>query len=223
MMLEDAGVAYEDVVLDYTQIVVSTGPKLDSGFSSNFAPPLVQKINEIGEVVFQISQLSAVLEYLAEDLGVFLPADIQQRGYARQVANDLADFGSDGFAPFHAKNKHAGYTEQKDEPEVIQAIAEYQAEGTGRLRKWLGHFESFLAAAERRGTGGQPYFASGEEPTYVDFYAYQFFLGYNTSYSNCLEKYPRINALMRALEQRPRLQAYLASDRRWELTGNSCC
>ena len=103
MMLEDAGVAYEDVVLDYTQIVVSTGPKLDSGFSSNFAPPLVQKINEIGEVVFQISQLSAVLEYLAEDLGVFLPADIQQRGYARQVANDLADFGSDGFAPFHAR------------------------------------------------------------------------------------------------------------------------
>jgi len=222
LLLTDAGATFEDVELNHADLVAFSGPKVDSGFSSHFAPPLVQKVNEAGEVVFQISNLSAILEWLAEDLGShYSPPNVAQRGCARQVAADLSDFLSDGRAPYHAKNMRAGYDGQKDEPEVIQAIADFQAEG-GRLSKWLGHFESFLAAAERRGAGGTPYFASSDEPTYVDFYAYQGFLGANKSYPNCLDKYPRINAMMRALESRPRIEAHLASDNRWHLAGNSC-
>lgn len=222
LLFEDMGVPYEDIDVDYDAFVAFRPGAGAEGLSSNFAPPLLQKISGAGEVSFQISQLAAMLEFVAEEHPSHLPGSVEGRGFARQIASDLSDMLTDGRAPFHAKERNGSYAGQKDDPVVIQAIADFQKEEGGRLWKWLGHFESFLSAAERRGTGGAPFFASREEPTYVDFFAYQAFHGVQGSFPACFEKYPKILELMTAIEGRPRTAEFLESDRRWGLCGDSC-
>lgn len=100
------------------------------------------------------------------------------------------------------------YEDQKDE--ARQRAKDFLA---NRLPKYLGYFERVLAR-NARGRG----WLVGARMTYADLSMFQVLMGLEYAFprtmKRVLRRHRRLTALRQAVEERPRIAAYLRSDRR---------
>ena len=89
---------------------------------------------------FTLSQTPAIVMYLGQRFG-FYPDTLEGQARATQITNSAMDLHNAGRACYHPVNNMASYYTQVEEAKV--AVAEF---ASGRLVKWLKHFENMLVS-----------------------------------------------------------------------------
>lgn len=184
-----------------------------------FAPPFVK----VGRLV--IAHTANILQVLAPQLGL-VPRDEASRIAANQLQLSVTDFMSEVHETHHPIATGLYYEDQK--PEARKRARHFIED---RIPKFLGYFEAVLAAnkanakGEGKGTAtgkakgnAKPPYAVGPALTYVDLSLFQIMVGLAYAFPNAMarleKQYPRLLALRDHVASRPRIAAYLASDRR---------
>jgi glutathione S-transferase len=166
-----------------------------------FAPPFLKK----GRLV--IGQTAAILLYLGDHYGL-APKNATKRLWVHQIQLTIADLVAEAHDAHHALGAHLYYEEQK--PEALRRAINFRLE---RIPKFLSWFERILAQNPK----GQSYLV-GRTVTYADLSLFQVVEGllyaYPRAMKSILQANPRVTTLHRTVSQRPRIRAYLASDRR---------
>jgi glutathione S-transferase len=166
-----------------------------------FAPPILKA----GKLL--IAQTANILLYLGPRLGL-VPKVEAARLWAHQLQLTLTDLVVEAHDTHHPIAKSLTYEDQK--PEALRRAADFKAL---RLPKFLGYFERVLAA----NPGGDRWLI-GKSLTYVDLSTFQVIAGLNYAFPREMEamsrKHPRLTALHKQVQERPRIAAYLASSRR---------
>ena len=201
LVLEDAGAEYEDMsrtrdgMRRMQEILADGVPEL-----LPFAPPFLHA----GDT--WMAQSALIASFLGEQLGL-APAGEPARFAARTIMLTIADLVDEVHDTHHPVATDKYYDEQKDAAQL--RAASFRSK---RLPKFLGYLERNL---ERTGTG----VLVGDQVTYVDLAAFQIVEGLSYAFPRTLHKLhgkvPRLLALHERVAQRPRLAAYLASDRRY--------
>jgi len=164
-----------------------------------FAAPFLKS----GRLV--IAQTANILMYLAprHDL---VPADEPSRLAANQIQLTITDLVVEAHDTHHPIASSLYYEEQR--PAARKRAEKFVAE---RLPLFLGYFESLL---ERRSGP----FVFGRKVSYVDLSLFQVVFGLGYAFPRAMgrvgRRIPRLRKLSDAVEARPRIAAYLASDRR---------
>jgi len=200
LVLEDAGAAYVEVGREpggvERMMAIIRG---DGAPVVPFAPPFLRA----GEV--WMSQSTLVSAFLGERLGL-APADEQGRLAARAIGMTIADLVDEVHDTHHPIAFDKVYDDQK-EPAKARA-ASFR---TTRIPKYLRYLERNL---ERAGTG----VLVGSDVSYVDLAAFQVVEGLGYAFPRATARVrgdvPKLFALRDRIAARPRLAAYLASDRR---------
>jgi glutathione S-transferase len=204
LALEDAGAPYVDVA----RLPASKGggvPALMRFLDGRepgmlpFAPPFLRAKKLV------IAQTANILLYLAPRHGL-VPDDEASRIAAHQLQLTLADLVAEAHDTHHPISSGLYYEDQKRE--AAKAAAAFTAE---RIPKFLGYFERVLSR-----NGGQHLI--GRKSTYVDLSLFQVLEGLDYAFPRSMKAIARrirgLRALQRRVAERPRLAAYLASDRR---------
>jgi glutathione S-transferase len=204
LLLEEAGADYVDVarrkggMTAMTSFLDGKGP----GAALPFAPPFVV----VDAVV--VSQTANILAFLAPRLGL-VPDDEASRAEASQIQLTIADFVAEVHDTHHPIAGSLYYEDQKDE-----AKRRAKSFVEDRMPKYLGWLERVLARNDR--SAGR--WLVGGDLTYVDLSAFQVVEGLRYAFPNAtarLEpKLARLIALRDRVADRPRVAAYLASERR---------
>jgi len=206
LALEDAGARYVDVArLPRARGGVAAMVKFLDGECPGalpFAPPFVK----VGRVV--VSQTANVLAFLAPRLGL-VPDDDGLRAEAQQIQLTIADLVGEAHDTHHPIAGGLYYEDQKRE-----AKRRAQSFVGERLPKYLGWLEGVLER-NRRSRGR---WLVGSDCTYADLSAFQVVEGLRYAFPHAMiraeRKLPRLVALRDRVAARPRIAAYLASDRR---------
>lgn len=207
LLLEDAGAEYLDVarlpesrgggVPSLQRILQGDGPGLRP-----FAPPFIK----LGEVV--IAQTGNILAFLAPRHGL-VPTDEVRRAEAHQLQLTIADVVHEAHETHHPISAALYYEDQKRE---ARARAEHFV--ADRMPKFLSYFEDVL---HRNREGGGECLVGGAH-SYVDLSMFQLLSGLEYAFPNAFAKIgpkiPRLRALRERVAARPRIAAYVASDRR---------
>ena len=202
--LEDAGAPYADVarlpakkgggVQAMMKVMNAEGTALEP-----FAPPFLK----VGELV--IAQTANILLYLGPHLGL-VPDDEPSRLRALQLQLTLADLVDEAHDTHHPAGSGLYYEEQK--PEALRRTTGFVKE---RLPKFLGYFERVLERND-----GQH--LVGTATSYPDLSLFQVLAGLAYAFPKAMKKlgpkHPRALALQDRVAARPRIAAYLASERR---------
>jgi len=167
-----------------------------------FAPPVLRT----GELV--IAQTANTLLFLGPRLGL-VSADESSRLAANQLQLTLSDFAAEGHDTHHPIASSLYYEDQKSEAKrrAVSFVTE-------RMPKFLRYFERVLARNER----GHGRHLVGAELSYADLSMAQvlWWLGY--AFPNGLARIerelPHLRELRAHVASRPRVAAYLQSDRR---------
>jgi glutathione S-transferase len=166
-----------------------------------FAPPVLKA------GTFLISQTANILLYLGPRLDL-VPQAEAARLWAHQLQLTLTDLVVEAHDTHHPIAKSLYYEDQK--PEALRRAADFRAL---RLPKFLGYFERVLAG----NPGGDRYLV-GKSLTYIDLSMFQVIAGLSYAFPRAMEamsrKHPKLAALRRRVQERPRIAAYLASSRR---------
>ena len=203
LALEDAGASYVDVArLPEAQgggvPAIMKLLKSEELTALPLAPPLLKSEDQI------LAQTPLILHYLGPRLGL-VPTDEQSRLYAHQLFLTIADFLVEAHDTHHPIGVALYYEDQK--PESLRRAEIFVKQ---RLPKFLGYFERALAKA-----GGH---ALKGGFSYVDLALFQVMSGLGYAFPNALAKvsgdYPKLVALRDEVAARPRIAAYLASERR---------
>ena len=203
LALEDAGADYVDVAREKGGMAAMQS-FLDGKKPGAlpFAPPFVV----VGSTV--VSQTANVLAFLAPRLGL-VPADDASRAEASQIQLTLADFVSEVHDTHHPIAGSLYYEDQKDE-----AKRRAQAFIDQRMPKYLGWLERAL----ERNVASAGHWLVGRDLTYVDLSAFQVIEGLRYAFPNATARLEpelaRLIALRDRVAVRPRIGAYLASERR---------
>jgi glutathione S-transferase len=167
-----------------------------------FAPPFVK----VGDAV--VSQTANVLAFLAPRLGL-VPDDEALRAEATQIQLTIADVVAEAHDAHHPIAVSLYYEDQKREAK--RRAASFVKE---RIPRYLGWLEQVLAR-NRRSAGR---WLVGRDRTYVDLSAFQLVDGLRYAFPNAMarteRRLPRLVALRDRVAARPRIAAYLASERR---------
>lgn len=194
LALEDAGADYVDVWREGAMADIETP-------TPSFAPPYLRD----GDVV--IGQTSVILHYLGTRLDL-APGDEVGRLWVHQIQSTIADFVDEAHDTHHPLGPGRYYEDQKSE--ALLRAGEFR---DARIPKFLGWFEDLL---KRNADGGG--YLTGAGVTYADLSLFQTLEGLNYAFPNrmaaLMGDYPGVATLHRAIGERPRLKAYLASDRR---------
>lgn len=164
-----------------------------------FAPPFLRS----GDLV--IGQTANILLYLGprHDL---VPVDGASRLKANQIQLTVADLVVEAHDAHHPIASSLYYEDQKREAK--RRATTFVAE---RVPKFLLWFERVLDAS------GGTHFV-GSAVSYVDLSAFQLVLGLEYAFPKAMarmaKRIPRLRALVADVAQRPRIAAYLASERR---------
>lgn len=209
LALEEAGAAYRDVArlpasegggVRAMQKLMKEAPGLEP-----FAPPFLKS----GELI--LAQTANILLYLGPRLGL-VPADEARQVHAHQLQLTIADVVGEVHDTHHPISTGLYYEDQK--PEALRRATAFVRE---RLPKFLGYFERVLARAD----GG---FLLGEAHSYVDLSMFQLIEGLEYAFPAAMKELaPQVPGLMRLRERmagRPRVAAYLASERRLPFNEN---
>ena len=165
-----------------------------------FAPPYLKA----GELL--IAQTANILLYLGprHDLA---PAAEAGRLWAHQLQLTIADLVDEVHDTHHPIASSLYYEDQR--PEAQRRTADFL---TSRAPKYLGYFEKVLTHNK---TGE---YLVGANLTYPDLSLFQVVAGLRYAFPRAMAKlepkYPRVVALHERVAARPRIAAYLASDKR---------
>jgi glutathione S-transferase len=203
LLLEEAGADYVDVAR------AKGGMRAMMRFLAGeepgalpFAPPFVR----VGQVV--VSQSANILAFLAPRLGL-VPDDEALRAEAGQIQLTISDVVDEAHDTHHPIAGSLYYEDQKKE-----AKRRAQSFVKERMPRYLGWLEDVLARNE--GSGGR--WLVGRDLAYVDLSAFQLVEGLRYAFPNAMarleRKAPRVIALRDRVAGRPRIAAYLASERR---------
>jgi glutathione S-transferase len=198
LALAEAGVAYVDVcrgsgTSKMMDIVGGKGTR-----TPPFAPPFLKSGNHV------IGHVANILMYLGPRHGLAPKAEAG-RLWLHALELTITDFVSEAHDTHHPLGPTLYYEDQKP-------AAKRRTEEFWKLRvpKFLGYFEGLL---ERNG----PY-VNGRKLTYVDLSLFQLVEGLRYAFPTQMRRFerriPRLIALHDRVMQRPRIKAYLASDRR---------
>ena len=154
-----------------------------------------------------VSHTAAILLYLGGRIGL-APTEEDGRLWTHQIQLTITDIVMEVYNSHHPIDEDKWFHEQKD-----AAIARAAVFRRDRMPKFLGWFERILHA-NRAGADH----LVGSFVTYADLSLFQLVEGLRFAFPRASErelaKLPRVRALHKAVAERPRLKAYLASDRR---------
>lgn len=166
-----------------------------------FAPPILRAGRQV------IAQTANILLFLGPRLGL-VPKAEATRLWVHQLQLTITDLVAEIHDTHHPIAGGLYYHEQK--PEAKRRAGDFRAE---RLPKFLGYFEDVLA----RNPGGDRYLV-GKSLSYVDLSMFQVIAGLDYAFPRAMARlksgWPRLMALHGRVKARPRIAAYLASDRR---------
>ena len=206
LALEDAGAAYVDVARGAESDGLGVAAMLavmrdEDSAHIPFAPPFLRD----GKMI--VSHTAAILLYLGTRIGLG-PADEDGRLWTHQLQLTITDVVAEAYNSHHPIDEDKWFHEQKDE-----AIARAAVFRKDRMPKYLGWFERVLQV----NPAGAGHLVGGSA-TYADLSLFQLIEGLRFAFpAACareLAKLPRVAALHRAVAERPRLKAYLKSERR---------
>jgi glutathione S-transferase len=202
LALEEAGADYVDVARKpkgmESMLALLEGEEI---LRPPFAPPFLKD----GDAL--IGQTAAILFHLGRRLGL-APRDEAGRLWTHQIQLTIADAVGEAHDVHHPVSGSLYYEDQK--PEALRVAKAFREE---RIPKFLAWFEAILARnpkGSRHLVGARVSYADLSLFQLIDGLAYAFPL----SMKRALKAAPLAAALHAAVAQRPRIRAYLASDRR---------
>jgi glutathione S-transferase len=204
LVLEEAGADYVDVARLSEDEGGGLAPLLafvrgEPPGQPGYAPPILVH----GEMV--LAQSAAICAYLARRHGL-VPDDEQLRSQALQLQLTVGDVCDEAHDTHHPISVTLYYEDQKDAAK--RAAAKFIEE---RLPGFLGYFERVIDRS------GGPWLM-GDVLTYPDLSLFQLVEGLAYAFPKGFAKVagdtPRVLALRDRVAERPRISAYLASDRR---------
>jgi glutathione S-transferase len=208
LAFEDAGVPYDDVgrrpeaegggAAAIMRLLEEPGPWL-----TPLGPPALRH----GDVL--VAQTAAILEYLAPRLGL-VPDDEESRRRAHQLQLTIADLVAEVHQVHHPVAVSLYYEDQR--PEAARAAASF-------LRERIPLFLRYLDRALDSNPQGGGRWLVGAGCTYPDLSTFQVVAGLRYAFPRAMRRherrFPRLVALHDLVAARPRIAAYLASERRW--------
>jgi glutathione S-transferase len=202
LALEEAGADYIDVAREKDGMRRLMGLWRGDGVARpSFAPPFLKH----GKLL--IGQSAEILFYLGERLGL-APKNEADRLWTHQVQLTIADLVVEAHDTHHPLGGDFYYEDQK--PEAKRRAAVFRRNRMGRFLGWL---ETILA----RNPKGDAHLV-GARLTYADLSLFQIVEGLRYAFpraaKRALKDAPRVTALHDAVAARPRIKAYLASERR---------
>ena len=204
LVLEEAGVPYRDVARLPEEDGGGFKPLLafmqgERPGQPAYAPPILVH----GELV--LAQSAAICAYLGERHGL-APAEPGKRMQALQLQLTIADVADEAHDTHHPINASLYYEDQKD---AAHKASQHFLDQ--RLPRFLGYFERVL---ERSGRA----WLMGDTLTYPDLSLFQLVEGlayaFPKGFARAAGQTPLLLALRDRVAKRPRIAAYLASDRR---------
>jgi glutathione S-transferase len=200
LALEEAGADYVDVArraggVDRMMRLMERGPR------PPFAPPFLRA----GRLT--IAQTAEILLFLGGRHGL-APKDEAGRLWTHQLQLTLADLVDQAHDTHHPVGSGFYYEEQKKESR--RRAEDFRR---NRLPKFLGYFERVL---ERNPRG--PRHLVGARLTYADLSLFQVVAGLDYAFPRAMRRlsrrFPALGAVHERVAARPRIAAYLASERR---------
>ena len=201
LALEEAGADYVDVARKRGKAGVPAMMKLMGARSARapFAPPFLKA----GKLI--IAQTANILLYLGPRLGL-APRDEAGRLWVHQLQLTITDLVVEIHDTHHPITTYLYYEEQRGAAK--RRTADFWRY---RVPKILRYFERVLARS------GGPY-TLGRRLCYVDLSLFQIVEGLRYAFPKRMRRFehkvPRMMALHARVAKRPRIAAYLASDRR---------
>ena len=202
LALEEAGAGYVDVARrPGGEQAMMRMMRDETGGQAPFAPPFLKA----GDLV--IAQTANILLYLGAHHGL-APNDEAGRLWAHQLQLTIADFVDEIHDTHHPIASSLYYEDQRQEAKARSADFL-----KSRAPKYLGYFERVL----ERNPAGSGHLL-GAQLTYPDLSLFQIIAGLRYAFPRAMPrlepKHPRLVALHGRVATRPRIAAYLASDRR---------
>lgn len=200
LALEDAGVAYRDLALtEGGDEQMMAQMKAEEAHTPPFAPPFLKA----GKLT--IAQTANILLFLGERHGLAPKADAG-RFWVYQLQLTLADLVAEVHDAHHPIAASLYYEDQKSEAAKRSKTLREQ-----RLPKYLGYFDGILA----RSSGD---WLAGKRLSHADLSLFHVVEGLRYAFPNTMKKlerkYRQLEPLHDRVARRPRIAAYLASDRR---------
>ncbi|MCB1498956.1 MAG: glutathione S-transferase [Bauldia sp.] len=201
LALEEAGAPYVDVAREKGSGALMKLWQSKSLETPSFAPPFLVSGKRV------IGQTANILAYLGDRHGLAPKAEAA-RMWVNQIQLTIADFALEIHDTHHPIGAAFYYEDQK--PESERRAEWFRGE---RLGRFLGWFEAILA----RNPKGSKYLV-GAKLSYVDLSLFQLVEGLRYAFPKAMAKaekdVPNVIALHDRVAARPRIKAYLASDRR---------
>jgi glutathione S-transferase len=205
LALEEAGAEYDDVARRKSGLKALTAflAARDAAYSSAqppFAPPFLKA----GKLV--IAQTANILLFIGDHFGL---APTSEAGWlwTNQLQLTIADLVDEVHDTHHPIASSLYYEDQKKE--ALRRAEDFRAH---RMPKYLGYFQGILQRNKDR-----PYL-TGARVTYADLSLFQVVAGLGYAFPQAMaqmaKRYPRVMALHDRVAARPRIAAYLASERR---------
>jgi glutathione S-transferase len=197
LALEEAGADYIDVARQ--RGVPAMMRVMEEGATPPFAPPFLKA----GKLV--IGQTANILFYLGARHALAPKAEAL-RLWVHQLQLTITDFVLEAHDTHHPLGPSLYYEDQK--LEARKRTREFWHE---RVPKYLGYFEELTAT--NRGA-----WVTGRKLTYVDLSLFQLVAGLRYAFPRRMKAFeaeiPKLCELHDRIAHRPRIAAYLASDRR---------
>ncbi|ORY58389.1 glutathione S-transferase [Pseudomassariella vexata] len=226
LVLEEAGVEYSDTahISDGMNSVLAQIDAENVGDELN-VPPLAPPILKHGTLT--ISQTPNILMYLGSRLGLVpkrndgSDQEVNEDLGAVYKINALALTALDGLSNevhdcHHPIATSLYYEDQKEE--ALRKTKDFVA---NRLPKFLGYFERVLKGNEEKRAGmGESVWLYGGGLSWADLVLFQCLDGTKFAFPKAMSaaekggKYVRVFELYETVKERPRIKAYLASERR---------
>ena len=198
LALEDAGAAYDDVARGEGGMA-----KMMAVMKSTEKPPFAPPFLKSGKIV--IAQVANILFYLGPQLNL-APKDEGGRLWLNALQLTVTDFVKEIHDTHHPVGSGFYYEDQR--PEAKRYVRGFLAE---RAPKYLGYFERVIDES------GGPWLL-GRKISYTDLSLFQLIEGLRYAFPNGMKrverKIPEVVAVHDRVAERPKIKAYLASERR---------
>ncbi|EPE08557.1 glutathione s-transferase family [Ophiostoma piceae UAMH 11346] len=216
LLFEEAGVDFEDGA-QTAEAVPQVLAQIDTanlGDEHN-APPLAPPVLQHGDLL--ISQTPNILMYLAPKLGLGPPASSDDLYRLNALVLTVFDGLCNEIHDCHHPICTSLYYEDQ-KPEALRRSISFV---TSRLPKYLEYFDRVIRANKQRDVANadQPWLF-GPSLTYADLVLFQCLDGTQHQFTKAMTalqdagQYEQVFALYAAVKARPRIAAYLASERR---------
>ena len=196
LALEEAGVDYSDVARGWHGV-----DKLMAAMKEGPTPPFAPPYLRAGDLT--IGQTSTILMFLGERHGL-APQDMAGRLWTQQLQLTIADVVAEAHETHQPAGMNVYYEDQK--PEALRRAQEFTS---ARIPKFLGYFAHVL---------DQKDYLLGQDVTYADLSLFQVLEGLKYAFpkatARVLAEHPQLETLRQRVAERPRIAAYLGSERR---------